>query len=640
MRLKSRSRKAALLLVACMAITAFAGCNSSKNDAESVSVYLWSNALYTNGYAAYIQQQCPDVNIEFVVGQNDLDFYKYMNERGALPDVITTRRFSLHDAAELNDQLMDLSSTELSGAVYDSYRNNFKNADGTVNWLPLCGEGDGLVANRDLFTQYGVAMPTDYASFVSACRQFDAIAQEQSLDLRGFMGDFKYDYTCLGILQGLSIPELTSLDGLTWRTSYEDPQGDAAVGLDETVWPAVFENMEQFIDDVGIRESDLSTSYSTITSKFQQGKVAIIRAGCASAVAFQSLNDIDAVFLPYFGKNGEEWLLTYPAFQVALNKDLEKNRDRKKQALKVLTAMLSNDAQLIVSGGSDVVSYSENVNLQMSSVLNNLNSCIESNHLYIRIASNDFFSASQTVVSKMIKKEYTAEEAYDAFDAILKQEKTVDTNTVLTLDRSYSNRFDKNGGNAAFSLMANTLRQYFGSDVLVCGATGFTGMAVQGDYNEKMAGYMIMPNALDAYHSTDKETKERKPVTVSMLKYVLNLFLSTAFSGYKPFNNPSLPVVSGISIEVERTEDGYALKRVLRNGVELQDDETLTLTVLSPAAFMGRFLSESATDTDKEFGFVKSGDRVVNLWKAYLKGEGLLPDGKKIAQPEKYIKIV
>ena len=32
---------------------------------------------------------------------------------------------------------------------------------------------------------------------------------------------------------------------------------------------------------------------------------------------------VDAVFLPYFGQNGEQWVLSYPAFQVALNKDLE-----------------------------------------------------------------------------------------------------------------------------------------------------------------------------------------------------------------------------------------------------------------------------------------------------------------------------
>ena len=40
--------------------------------------------------APYIQSQLPDVNIEFIVGNNDLDFYKFLQENGGLPDIITS----------------------------------------------------------------------------------------------------------------------------------------------------------------------------------------------------------------------------------------------------------------------------------------------------------------------------------------------------------------------------------------------------------------------------------------------------------------------------------------------------------------------------------------------------------------------
>ena len=76
-------------------------------------------------YAPYIQSQLPDVNIEFVVGNNDLDFYKFLDENGGLPDIITCCRFSLHDASPLKDSLMDLSTTNEAGAVYNTYLNNF-----------------------------------------------------------------------------------------------------------------------------------------------------------------------------------------------------------------------------------------------------------------------------------------------------------------------------------------------------------------------------------------------------------------------------------------------------------------------------------------------------------------------------------
>ena len=152
-----------------MTAALFSGCNATteSEDKETISVYLWSTALY-DSFATYIQSQLPDVNIQFVVGNNDLDFYKFMNENGKLPDIITQRRFALHDAAGLKDRLMDLSTTEMAGAIYESYLGNFQNADGTVNWLPMCGEVDGLVANRAVFEKYDIPLPTDYDSLVSA----------------------------------------------------------------------------------------------------------------------------------------------------------------------------------------------------------------------------------------------------------------------------------------------------------------------------------------------------------------------------------------------------------------------------------------------------------------------------------------
>lgn len=102
---------------------------------------------------------------------------------------------------------MDLSTTEDAGAIYESYIGNFTNADGTIIWLTLCSEADGLVANRAVFEEYNIPLPTDYDSLVSDCQAFEEVG------IRGFVADFEYDYTCMEILQGLSIPEITSMEG-------------------------------------------------------------------------------------------------------------------------------------------------------------------------------------------------------------------------------------------------------------------------------------------------------------------------------------------------------------------------------------------------------------------------------------------
>lgn len=127
------------------------------------------------------------------------------------------------DAAPLKGSLMNLSTTEEAGTIYDTYLKNFTNEDGSVNWLPVCGDSQGFVMNKALFDENNIPVPTDYDSFVYACQTFE------ELGVRGYAGDLYYDYNCLSILQGLSIPELTSLEGRKWRTAYEDPASDATI---------------------------------------------------------------------------------------------------------------------------------------------------------------------------------------------------------------------------------------------------------------------------------------------------------------------------------------------------------------------------------------------------------------------------
>ena len=73
-----------------MMLSLLTGCSSesSEDDKETVTVYMWSQVLY-NSYAPYIQQQLPDVDVQFIIGNNDLDYYKFLKENGELPDIIT-----------------------------------------------------------------------------------------------------------------------------------------------------------------------------------------------------------------------------------------------------------------------------------------------------------------------------------------------------------------------------------------------------------------------------------------------------------------------------------------------------------------------------------------------------------------------
>lgn len=362
MKKKKWNRVLAVLLAMVTAVSLLSACGSKsgeKEDAETITVYLWSTNLYEK-YAPYIQEQLPGINVEFVVGNNDLDFYRFLNENGGLPDIITCCRFSLHDAGPLKDSLMDLSTTNEAGAVYDTYLSNFMNEDGSVNWLPVCADAHGFVVNKDLFEKYDIPLPTDYESFVSACQAFEQVG------IRGFTADYYYDYTCMETLQGLSASELSSVEGRKWRTAYSDPDNTKREGLDSTVWPETFERMEQFIQDTGLSQDDLDMNYDDIVEMYQSGKLAMYFGSSAGVKMFQD-QGINTTFLPFFQENGEKWIMTTPYFQVALNRDLTKDETRRKKAMKVLNTMLSADAQnRIVYDGQDLLSYSQDVDLKLT----------------------------------------------------------------------------------------------------------------------------------------------------------------------------------------------------------------------------------------------------------------------------------
>ena len=99
MHKRTLRRLISVLAALAMGLFLLTGCGAKnpeqvqeQEDAQTIQVYLWSTSLYET-YAPYVQSQLPDVNIEFIVGNNDLDFYKFLQENGGLPDIITCCRF-------------------------------------------------------------------------------------------------------------------------------------------------------------------------------------------------------------------------------------------------------------------------------------------------------------------------------------------------------------------------------------------------------------------------------------------------------------------------------------------------------------------------------------------------------------------
>ena len=99
--------------------------------------------------------------------------------------------------------------------------------------------------------------------------------------------------------------------------------------------------------------------------------------------------------------------------------------------------------------------------------------------------------------------------------------------------------------------MAHTLRGVYGTDVLIATGNSFTGSVRKAGYTEKMAGNMIMPNDLSAY---------KRKMSGAELKKTVRNFVEGYQGGFNPFNRGSLPVVSGISVKLQRMENQFRIR--------------------------------------------------------------------------------
>jgi len=167
--------------------------------------------------------------------------------------------------------------------------------------------------------------------------------------------------------------------------------------------------------------------------------------------------------------------------------------------------------------------------------------------------------------------------------------------------------------------MANTLRGIYGTDVLIATGNSFTGSVLKAGYTEKMAGDMIMPNGLLAYNSK---------MSGAELKETVRNFVEGYQGGFIPFNRGSLPVVSGISVEVKETADGYTLSKVMKDGKKVQDNDMFTVTCLTIPKHMENYPVEDNIVFDRGDTSVK------DTWIGYISdGDAVL------AEPEDYVAL-
>ena len=358
------------------------GCGQSKKEVsindDHLTVYLWENRLMKN-IAPYIHEQFPDQDIEFIIGNNDTDLYSYFKEHDELPDIITVRRFSGTDAQDLQPYLMDFASYDVVSKYYSYAVQYYKNEEDEIQWLPICGIPQTIIANKTLFDQYGVKIPENYEEYVQACQQFyDNGIKPYSMDL----GE---DWSNNEIIQAAAIGEFTSLDGIEWRNGAETAADE--VKFDDTLWKRIFSETSQFLKDSHFGKEDINIDVDTGIQMFVEGKSAMFHGHPTVMQQLQKQMDAELTRIPYFSQTSDEsYVYMTPSLNIAFNKNLEKDREKLDTALDVLDCMISEEGQKLIADGSGVISLNTDVPTMMQDVPG-LEEEINHNAVYIRYSA-------------------------------------------------------------------------------------------------------------------------------------------------------------------------------------------------------------------------------------------------------------
>ena len=561
-----------LLLAMVMTATMLAGCgtqtsgtekNENESKKEKVTVALWGTQLLEN-YTQYLCDTFPEVEFEFVLATNSTDYYRYRNDHDDLPDILTVRRFSLKDAVLIKDLLYDLGDTKLASTFYGTYLDNYTYDDGTINWLPACADVDSIIINETLFKENNIPIPTDYGSFIAACEAFE------KLGIQGFASDFGSDYTCMEVLQGFSISQLLSMEGREWRQQYES---GATNQLSEEVWMPVFEKFFDMKEKTGLSEIETKMTNQDPKGLYLAGKLAMYRGTGTDVIAFSGREGDKSILLPYFGDTEKDnWYLTYPSFHVAASKKAMEDPEREELLLRIMEAMLNQEGQSCITYGKNMIPYNKDVTLELLPELDNIKPYIDRNKMYIRLASSEMFSISQSVVQGILRGELnTPKEAFDAFNDLMTKSESPD-DVVAHIDTFYSNQFTTEHGNMAASAIYNTVLAEANVDLIFGQSCYISSDVYEGDYTQKDMGYLINNDV-------------GKPVVANLtgdqlFKLVENT-LSLKGNRGAVCNDSTLYVSSGFEMDVTKSDSGYTLNALTIGGKKLDPKAEFSVLLCS-----------------------------------------------------------
>lgn len=546
-----------LLGLVCVAAS-LSGCDESEEATTRphVTVSVWDESVISSGFADYLDSLNPHYDIEWLVGDDSLDFYQYQAEEGSLPDVILVKDFNRSTATALSSSLYDLSETDIVSSYDSSYLSQIPGNGDAITYLPGEGGFEGILINEYLFDLYSIPVPTDRASFLQACQTFS------EKGIRGFVAGMGDPETCYEVMQGFADESLVSeTEDLIGQLLQRDP----SITVDSSALDDSLTYIETLIDAKVFQKSDLDLSPQEAEAAFINGDAAMFFLSGGEAATFGKEHNMTVRALPFFGSSSS-WAVAEPAF-IGMVSNVQSegvstvsDETLHSDALTVLTSIMSSDAQTSYRELNHIdafVSPLSDTTYKVSNTLAPLEGCIRKDNVRLYLPNQETNQAIGTMFKELVTGAITTTDAVSESATLLQHEQAPDTTVVTSFTEGVSCLFDDNLGNVAASDIAQVVATETACDFFISSALTARCPLYAGDKTRTELAYPVASTPVYMTTLTGHDIEE---------------LISTAVAEAQ--NEYDLPVLSGLHIEVSKTKEGYRLASVERIVTPQASDHT------------------------------------------------------------------
>lgn len=607
------ARCAVVVFVSVAMLLLLCSCES-KQQKTHVTVSVWDYSVISSGFAQYINELNPDYDIEWIVGDDSLDFYSYQAKNGSLPDVVLTRDFNRVSAETLGDSLYDLSGTELVQNYPEKSLSQISGDDGKVKYVPGASGFKGIVVNSYLFEMYDIPVPTDKDSFLQACQAFS------EKGVRGFVAGMGDSEVCYEVMQGFADSSLVSKTEDLWGQIIKRDKSGNTVSVEGSSFDDALSYASTLVDQKVIDPSDMSLSPDDAERLFLEGQAAMMFLEDGQASVYGSQHNMTVRALPFFG-DSSSWAFAEPVF-VGMVSDVKtqgvsvttSDETIHAPAVQVLSSIMSTQAQdyyLGLMGIDKLVPTSKDEHIALPDALTSLAPCLESESVRTYLPSKLVSDVVGTTFQEVVSEALGAGDALNEVKDLLRARQTQDTKTLVSFSEGVSNLYDSTKGNVAACSIAQAAAASLGTDVFAISAKTARCPLYSGDKTATDLAYSVAPTSVYRVQMTGAQLKEYLAACVSSVR-----------SAY------DLPIVSGIHLVVSHDGDSYHLTtatRIVSSGPKeggtdtasanegrettraIEDDETITVGF---SCYDGEALQACSS----AYGFAREEKTLQGLW--------------------------